>query len=476
MLHFINRVMNSIILTKPRNMCVIGGSRLWIFYVLVTFLMPIKVCFASDSGSDSTQRVYVIPIRDEINPGMVRQVAAGMTEAEQLGADLIIVHMNTYGGLVDAADSIRTRFLNSSIPVVSFIDNNAASAGALISISCEKIFMREGANIGAATVVNQNAEALPDKYQSYMRSMMRSSAEKRGRDPLVAEAMVDPRTYIPGIIDSGRVLTFTTSEAIKNNYCEGEAESINEVLKLMNMEDAVVSKYIPTPIERVIGFLVNPAISGVLLLIIMGGIYYELQSPGIGFPLMASLLAATLYFAPLYLEGMAANWEILLAVVGFILILVEIFVLPGFGIAGAAGLLFLIFGFTFSMIGNDGFDFTFVPRADIVQALILVLASIFLGIFVSFFLAKLMLKTTRFGRLILTEELSSKDGFVSADTSLHLLVGKSGMTSSDLRPSGKVIIENRSYNASADRGFIERNTEVEVLRFDGITVWVKEKK
>lgn len=154
-------------------------------------------------------------------------MGAALNEAQMLKADLVILQMNTYGGLLDAADSTRTRLLNFPIPVISFIDNNAASAGALISIACNRIYMRSGSSIGAATVVDQSAQALPDKYQSYMRSMMRSTAEKRGRDPKIAEAMT--RTYIPGVNDSGKVLTFTTSEAIKNGYCEGQAENIAEV-------------------------------------------------------------------------------------------------------------------------------------------------------------------------------------------------------------------------------------------------------
>ena len=200
----------------------------------------------------------------------------------------MMIHMNTYGGLLDAADSMRTRLLNLHIPVVAYIDNNAASAGALISIACNRIYMSSGASIGAATVVNEKAEAIPDKYQSYMRAMMRSTAEKRGRNPLIAEAMVDPRTYIPGVNDSGKVLTFTTSEAIKNGYCEGEAESMEDVLAMENIGNYHIETYIPSFMEQVISLLINPAVSGILLLIMLGGVYFELQTPGVGFPIMAA--------------------------------------------------------------------------------------------------------------------------------------------------------------------------------------------
>ena len=164
--------------------------------------------------------VYKIDIKKEISNTTRLYLSNGLAEANALGADAVLIHMNTYGGQVDAADSMRTAILYSPIPVYVFIDNNAASAGALISIACKKIYMRKGANIGAATVVNQTGAAMPDKYQSYMRSMIRSTAEAHGqdtiiqkndtiykwkRDPLIAEAMVDERVAIPNLIDTGKV-------------------------------------------------------------------------------------------------------------------------------------------------------------------------------------------------------------------------------------------------------------------------------
>ncbi|MCB0506611.1 MAG: nodulation protein NfeD, partial [Cyclobacteriaceae bacterium] len=152
-------------------------------------------------------------------------------EAEEWNADLILIDMNTYGGMVIHADSMRTKILNSKIPVWVFINNNAASAGALISIACDSIYMRKGANIGAATVVNQTGEAMPDKYQSYMRSTMRSTAEAKGRNPEIAQAMVDESIKVDGVSDSGKVLTFTAIEAMQHGFCEGMHESVKELLE-----------------------------------------------------------------------------------------------------------------------------------------------------------------------------------------------------------------------------------------------------
>ncbi|MGC9331294.1 MAG: SDH family Clp fold serine proteinase, partial [Bacteroidales bacterium] len=188
--------------------------------------------------------------------------------ADSLNADVFLIHMNTYGGLVVAADSIRTAILNADIPVWVYIDNNAASAGALISIACDKIFMKEGSSIGAATVVSQDGKAMPDKYQSYMRSTMRSTAEAQGkdtiingndtsyvwkRDPAIAEAMVDPDVYVPGIIDSTKVLTFTASEAVKHGFCDGIYADIPSLLLDQGISDYETKTFEPTAMDKILG-------------------------------------------------------------------------------------------------------------------------------------------------------------------------------------------------------------------------------
>ena len=162
-------------------------------------------------GLNEKLHVFVLPIQEEIGPASARHIKEGLKQAKELNADYIILHLNTYGGAVHDADEMRTAILKNTIPIYAFIDNNAASAGALISIACDSIYMAPGANIGAATVVGQDGAPAPEKYQSYMRSILRSTAEQKKRDPKIAEAMNDPRIYIPGVNDSGKVLTFTTN-------------------------------------------------------------------------------------------------------------------------------------------------------------------------------------------------------------------------------------------------------------------------
>lgn len=252
---------------------------------LITFTGISTVFSAPESPVKSAQyTVYQFDIKEEISPGAARKVSKAMQEARAAHADLVLIHMNTYGGLLDAADSIRTLLLNSPIPVYVFIDNNAASAGALISIACTRIYMRKGGSIGAATVVTENAEALPDKYQSYMRSMMRSTAEARGRDPRIAEAMVDARIAVPGVNDSGKVLTLTATEAMQHGYCDGLAENEKEVLQQAGFSNHTIIRFEASWLDNFIGWLMHPAVSGILILLMLGGLYYELQHPGIGLP------------------------------------------------------------------------------------------------------------------------------------------------------------------------------------------------
>jgi membrane-bound serine protease (ClpP class) len=428
--------------------------------------------FGHNSHAQDKKLVYKFDIKQEIGPPAWRNTQKAVKAAEEMGADYLLIHMNTYGGLVDMADSIRTKLLNAKPIVIVFIDNNAASAGALISIACDSIYMRRSATIGAATVVNQTGEVVPDKYQSYMRATMRATAESTGRDPKIAEAMVDPAVYIPGIIDSGKVLTFTSKEAIQHGFCNAEAENIEEVLALAGIEHYEIVELQLSSTDRIINWLINPAISGILILVIIGGIYFELQSPGIGFPLAASAIAAVLYFAPLYLEGLAENWEILLFIIGVILLMAEIFVIPGFGIAGIAGISLMLFSLISSLLDNDGFNFTIegTGSTTVLEALATVLIPFGITISLALFMGDKLLTKGPLRKLVLNDTQSVTEGYVIGEQQ-HKLVGVEGTAVTDLRPTGKIEVEGQHYSAKALYGWVEKGKAVRVLsreRFEWI--------
>lgn len=434
--------------------------------------------------------VYKLNIKQEITKATWRQTQQAFEAADSIGADVFLIHMNTYGGTVLDADSIRTKILQSTIPVYVFIDNNAASAGALISIACDSIYMRPGGSIGAATVVNQTGAAMPDKYQSYMRSTMRATAEAQGkdtlvvendtifkwrRDPKIAEAMVDQRVFIEGISDTGKVLTFTPTEAIANGYCEGTAENIDEVLEKVGIEDYKIVEYEPTWIEKIIGFLVHPMISGLLIMAIIGGIYFEMQSPGIGFPLGVAILAAVAYFAPLYLEGLAANWEILVFIIGVILVIVEIFVIPGFGIAGVSGVVLMFVSLVLSLINNVHFDFENVEIENVGVAVTTVVIGVFGGFIISLYLGNKLFSANSgiFRNMSLKSVQEVNDGFVCIETGMFQLKGKSGISKTVLRPGGKVLIDNEVFDAIASDGFIDKDVEIVVTKVEATQLYVE---
>ncbi len=461
-----------------------------IYLVVLTGLLFLSARNINEEEQTNNQKtlVFKYDMKEEIAPAIWRITKKSFEEAKKIGADYIIIHMNTYGGLLDAADSIRTMILNSPIPVFVFIDNNAASAGALISIACDSIYMRPGGSIGAATVVDQTGEPVPDKYQSFMRSSMRATAEAHGkdtiirgndtiiqwhRDPRIAEAMVDPSIYIEGIIDTGKVLTFTTEEAIRYGYCEGRANNIKEVLQIAGIENYEIREYRLSATDKVIGFLLNPIVSGLLIMVIVGGIYFELQSPGIGFPLAAAVTAAILYFAPLYLEGLAQNWELIIFIAGLILIALEIFAIPGFGVAGVTGILLVITGLTLAMVDNVVFDFSFsIAFTEVIKAFFIVVTSMFLAFILSLYIGKKLFTAQAFGNLALRSDMKVDEGFIGVESKPRELIGKTGIADSVLRPSGKVIIDDEIYDAKSEFGFINKGEKVKVIRYETGQIYV----
>lgn len=413
-------------------------------------------------SAEKKPSVLILEIRDAIDPRMSRYVTLALEEAQRIEADAVIIDMDTYGGAVNDADKIRMAILEHPKPVYVYINKNAASAGALISIACDSIYMEPGSTIGAATVVTGDGKAAPDKYQSYMRSMMRSTAEANGRDPSIAEQMVDESLSIDSISKKGRVITLTTKEAIEKGFCEAEVTSIDSILERAGLSNAEKVTFKLDGTEQIISIFLNPVISGILLLVIIGGIYFELQTPGIGFPSIAAIAAAILYFVPYYLNGLAANWEILLFIIGILLIAVEVFIIPGLGVAGITGIGLCCTSLVLVMLDNDAFDFTFVEGQRIFNALLVLLSGLSGGMVLivvgglrlanSSFMKRVALKTTQ----------KSEEGYMANQLSKEL-IGKTGVAHTTLRPSGKVLIDGDVYDAYSRGEYIEQGIEIVVI-------------
>lgn len=441
--------------------------KLFTVIIICLYIIVNSIQVAVCSVPETKKTVYVFELKQEISKSALRLIKKTFEEAKEKKADIIIMRLDTYGGELDAADKIHTLILNSKIPVYVLIEGNAASAGALISISCDSIYMKGASTIGAASVVNQNGEIMPDKYQSYMRGMMRATAQQRGRNPKIAEGMVTPNGYLKNIADTGKIITLTTEEAIRYGYCDGKAENIQEVLQLAHITDYTEINYEPTVLDAIIRFLTNPLVNSILLLIIMAGIYFEFQHPGIGFPLFAAITAAILYFAPLYLDGLAANWEILLFIVGVILLLVEIFVIPGFGVTGILGIILIVTGLTLSLVNNQGFDFSFVGWDKLVFSMSRVVVILAAGILAGIFFGKRILGSSVMKKVVLTDTMESTTGFTDSPRDLEFLIQKTGMALTDLRPSGAVDVNGEKYDAVAEGGYVHKEEKVRVTAIRG---------
>jgi membrane-bound serine protease (ClpP class) len=303
---------------------------------------------------------------------------------------------------------------------------------------------------------------------------MRSTAEAKGRNPDIAQAMVDASIKIDGVSDSGKVITFTASEAMKYGFCEGMHETVDDVLTENGFAEYELKTFVATGLDTFIGWMVNPAISGILIMIIIGGIYFELQTPGIGFPIAASIIAALLYFTPLYLEGLAENWEVILFMVGIVLLGVEIFVIPGFGVAGVSGIAFIMTSLILSLINNVGFDFEMTMPTQIINAFLTVILATVGGFFGSIYLAKTFLSTTMMSSMVLSSTQDKSDGFVGVNSKEHELIGKQGIANTILRPSGKVEIDGDVYDATALTSYIDKGEAIEVVKYETAQLFVRE--
>ena len=385
------------------------------------------------SAADSTSVFYRIRLDKDIDKASQRLVVKGLENAQKAHADYVLLDLDTYGGAVDAADSISSAILRYDIPVVAFINMRAVSAGALISIACDSIYMKTGSSMGAATVVDPTGKVMPDKYQSFMRGMMRATAEATGRDPHIAESMVD----------TANVLSLTSSEAIEAGYCNAVAENVEEVITHVIGENEYIIKEMEddlTWLDKLISLLLNPLLQSIFMMMIVGGIFVEIRTPGIGLPLVTAIVGALLYFAPLYVEQLAASWEILLFVIGLILVALEVFVFPGFGVAGISGIVAIVLALSFAMIDNADFftfdgSFTLTP---LLRPVAIVVFSVTIAVFGSVWLIRKLLTTRSFDGIALHEEMKADEGYTGVVSGLESLIGKNVTVFADLKPSGKV--------------------------------------
>ena len=427
--------------------------------------------FINSGLYSQNKKVYWGNIDSEIDLGLSPYISRIVSEANNAGAEAIIFRINTFGGRLDAATEIKDAILSSKALTIAFVNNRAISAGALIALSCNKIAMAPGSSIGAATVVNQSGEKQSEKYQSYMRGEMRSTAEKNGRRADIAQGMVDERVVIKGLVDSTQLVTLTDEEARKYGIADTIVANKEELLKAFNLENAQIITVNKNWAEEVVKFLNNPIVSGILILIGFFGVIAEIKTPGWGLPGTAGVIALLLFFGSSYILNLASALDIILFVAGIVLLALEIFVIPGFGVTGISGII-LIFVSLFLALTPNG---PFFNYENISIAIIQLTGAIVGALILIFLLAKFLPKTNAFNRLILANEEKADQGFVSYPSEKELL-GAEGVALTTLRPAGTAEFNGKRVDVVADWEYVERGKRIKVLRVEGIKVVVKEVK
>jgi membrane-bound serine protease (ClpP class) len=328
---------------------------LWLVAALPALTLLVQpVAAQSEDGATPSGPVYIVPITGTIDLGLAPYLSRVLAEAEEADAAAVILVVDTPGGRLDAVLQMRDALLGSGVRTIAFVDRTAFSAGALIAIAAEEIYMAPGAVMGAATPVDgATGETASEKIVSAVRTTFKSTAEARGRDPLVAEAMVDPNVVIDGLVTRGELLTLTTTEGTTWGYNDGVVANRAELLAATGLAAAPIVESAPSWAERFVRFITDPAVS---TLLISGGVLLLIADffvEGFGILGVAGLSFLALFFWGHFLAGLAGWEDVALVVLGLLLIAVEIAVVPGFGIPGVLGLAALLGGLFLAMLGRE---------------------------------------------------------------------------------------------------------------------------
>ncbi|HDY87433.1 MAG TPA: nodulation protein NfeD [bacterium] len=417
--------------------------------------------------SSSRAEFAIVPIKDVIDGGLAAFVDRSLKEAEEENKRGIIFHIDTPGGRVDSAVHIKDAILRAEIPTIAFVDKNAISAGALISLACDSLYMSTGASIGAATAVDLQGKKASEKVISYFRAQMRATAEANGRRADIAEAMVDEELEIEGITEKGMLVTLTYKEALELEISDGTVENIEGLLSFIGHEGAEVDEYRLNWAEYVVRFLTHPIVSSLLMSIGFLGLLVEIRTPGWGIGGTIGLIALALFFGSHYIVELAGIGELLLFALGIILLALEVLVIPGFGIAGISGIALIILSLYLSLVG------TMPNPQDFMNAIYTVGWSILITIIAGYLIIRIFPRTSIFQKLTLAEVESSQEGYTSVDTFLDL-VGAKGIALNNLRPVGKAEINGSRLDVVTEGDYIEKDTPVIVTEVRGSRIIVRE--
>jgi membrane-bound serine protease (ClpP class) len=418
-----------------------------------------------------TSIVYVIAIEGMIDLGLAPFLSRTIREAEEAGAAAVLLDINTFGGRVDAAVVMRDALLNARVRTIAFVNQRAISAGALIALACETLIMSKGGTIGAAAPVvgggTGDTQPADEKAVSYVRKEFRATAETRNRPPEIAEAMVDADVEIPGIVEKGKLLTLTTSEALEHKVAELTADTVDAALEAAGVSGPEMRRARQTWAETLVRFLTHPVVSSLLMTVGLLGLLVEIRTPGFAVPGAIGLLSLGLFFWGHWIVQLAGWEELLLVSIGVVLIVLELLVIPGITVAGIAGVVALVAGLGMTLVGAGATVSVFVG------ALGRVALSILLAMAGALVLLRFLPHLPFGRRLVLDTGMQADLGYVSAPASDRQWLGRTGTALSPLRPAGIAEIDGARVDVVSDGGFIDAGTAIEVTRVDGNRVVVQ---
>lgn len=416
----------------------------------------VLIAVAGSGQMAQSNSVYLINLTDDVEMGLATILERGIREAEEARAEVIILNIDTYGGLVAAATRMRDAIFASSVPTITFVSGRAWSAGALIAMAGETMIMAPGSSIGAA-------ETRPDdeKVISAFRAEFKATAERRGRNPDYAMAMVDKDIEIEDIIEAGKLLTLSAKEAEEYGFSDGTINSLSLLLEEYGFTDKTLVRVEPKMVENFARAVTGPWLSGLLLTLGMVGLFLEIMSPGWGVPGTIGLLSMASFFTGHLLTGASSFSVIILFLAGIVLLAMEVFVVPGFGITGLGGVL---------AIGTS----LFLVFPDTGQALQVIAASLLASLILIVLLWRFIPKTGFWHRISLATSETVEDGYVGFTDRSHL-VGKSGEVLTACRPTGTVLIDGERIDAVSEGGWIEKGKYVEVVKVESVRLVVREK-
>ena len=445
------------------------------------FFLSVLLFLYTESLLATEKVVYRVPIQGVIDLGLPTFIERIINEAETNQVEAIIFDIDTFGGRVDAATQIKDAILDSDVPTIAFINRRAISAGALISLSCEKIYMTGGGTIGAATAVDMSGNKASEKVISYMREEMASTAENRNRNSNIAKCMVDEELSFTHVVvddDSievtdlegrkeGKLITLTTEQALKYKMADGSAEDLVELLAIIELTGAEVKTFSENWSENLVRFLTNPVVASLLTTFGFLGILFELQSPGWGIPGTFGAVCLTLSLSASVIVKLATKSDLLIVLFGLGLLMVEAFLIPGFGIAGLMGIGVILWGLYMLLLPD-------VPVSQEIYdgAMTGLTIGLIGGIFALILLFKMMTKT-KFWTKLTSPGIESDDEGFNTSLGLENFIGETGIATSDLRPSGWVLVNNKKIFVVTEGEFVDKNQQIKILSVDGNRVVVR---